>query len=83
MKFGLLWYHSMGSDQIRALKQNRGDSEAVVVFSTEAVIFTDAFSNGCGYSCELGRTGGHWDSAEAQSNKTVLQLKIETRLISI
>ena len=39
------------------------------------VLFTDASLTGWGCSCEIGRTGGHWDYAEAQSNINVLELK--------
>ena len=39
------------------------------------VLFTDASLKGWGCSCEIGRTGGHWDYTEAQSNINVLELK--------
>ena len=39
------------------------------------VLFTDASLKGWGCSCEIGRTGGHWDYNEAQSNINVLELK--------
>ena len=39
------------------------------------VLFTDASLTGWGCSCEIGRTGGHWDYTEAQSNINVLELK--------
>ena len=40
------------------------------------VLFTDASLTGCGCSCEIGRTGGHWhDYAEAQSKINALELK--------
>ena len=39
------------------------------------VLFTDASLTGWGCSCETGRTGGHWDYAEAQNNINVLELK--------
>ena len=38
------------------------------------VLFTDASLTGWGF-CEIGRTGGHWDYTEAQSNINVLELK--------
>ena len=39
------------------------------------VLFTDASLTGEGCSCETGRTGGHRDHTEAQSNINVLELK--------
>ena len=39
------------------------------------VLFTDASLTGWGCSCGIGRTGGHWDYTEAQSNINVLELK--------
>ena len=39
------------------------------------VLFTDVPLTGWGCSCEVGRTGGHWDYTEAQSNINVLELK--------
>ena len=39
------------------------------------VLFTDASLTGWGCSCETGRTGGHRDHTEAQSNINVLELK--------
>ena len=39
------------------------------------VLFTDASLTGWGCSCEIGRTRGHWDYAEAQNNINVLGLK--------
>ena len=39
------------------------------------VLFTEALLMGLGCSCEIGRTGCHWDYAEAQSNINVLELK--------
>ena len=39
------------------------------------VLFTDALLTGWGCSCEIGRTGGHWDYTEAQSNINVSELK--------
>ena len=39
------------------------------------VLFTDASLTGWDCSCEIGRTGGHWVYAEAQSNINVLELK--------
>ena len=41
----------------------------------EFVLFTDASLTGWGCPCEIGRTGGHWDYAEVQSNINVLELK--------
>ena len=43
------------------------------------VLFTDASLTGWGCSCETGRTGGHWDYAEAQSNINVLEMKAALR----
>ena len=39
------------------------------------VLFTDASLTGWDCSCEIGRTGGHWVYAEAQSKINVLELK--------
>ena len=39
------------------------------------VLFTDVPLTGWGCSCEIGRTGGHWDYTEAQNNVNVLELK--------
>ena len=39
------------------------------------VLFTGASLTGWGCSCETGRTCGHWDYTEAQSNINVLELK--------
>lgn len=102
VKFGPLWYRNMEYDKVNALKQNKGNYDAVVFFSEEAkvemkwwcdnimacyndvdadrgdpdlVIYTDASLTGWGCSSEIGRTGGHWDSVEAQNSINVLELK--------
>ena len=41
----------------------------------DLVIFTDASLTGWGCSCEICKTGGHWDHVEAQNNVNVLELK--------
>ena len=41
----------------------------------DLILFTDASLTGWGCSCELGRTGGQWNHAEAQSSINVLELK--------
>ena len=102
VKFGPLWYRNMEHDKVNALRQSKGNYDAVVFFSEEAkaemqwwrdnimlcyndvdadrgdpdlVIFTDASLTGWGCSCEIGKTGGHWDHVEAQNNINVLELK--------
>ena len=45
------------------------------------ILFTDASLTGWGCSCEIGRTGGHWDYIEAQSNINGLELKAALRAL--
>ena len=64
--------------EVRWWKENITTSYNHIDFDNsnpDLILFTDASLTGWGCSCELGRTGGQWNHAEAQSSINVLELK--------
>ena len=63
----LTWWKDNILSASAEVQDDRGDPDFV--------IFSDASLSGWGCSCEIGKTGGHWDAVESLNHINVLELK--------